>query len=53
MYTVTIFENILSITNPKIVKLDSVLKAIKEGRYRDKVELIRGAETDEIGRAHV
>ena len=23
------------------------MKAIKEGRYRDKVELIRGAETDE------
>lgn len=47
MYTVTIFENILSITNPKIVKLEAVLNAIKDGRYKDKVELIREAETDE------
>lgn len=47
MNTVTIFENILSIDNPKIVKLDAVLSAIKDGRYKDKVEAIRNCDNDE------
>jgi hypothetical protein len=47
MNTVTIFENILSIDNPKIVKLDAVLSAIKDGRYKDKVEAIRSCDNDE------
>lgn len=47
MNTVTIFENILSIDKPRIVKLDSVLAAIKDGRYKDKVEAIRVCENEE------
>jgi len=47
MNTVTIFENILSIDNPRIVKLDAVLSAIRDGRYKDKVEAIRNCDNDE------
>ena len=47
MNTVTIFENILSIDKPKIVKLDAVLNAIKDGRYKDKVEAIRTCDNEE------
>jgi hypothetical protein len=47
MNTVTIFENILSISNPRIVTLDAVIKAIKDGRYKDKVEMIRTCDNDE------
>lgn len=47
MSAVTIFENILSISNPKLVTVDAVLKAIKDGRYKDKVEMIRGCDNDE------
>lgn len=44
---VTIFENILTIDNPKIVRMESVLEAIRTGRYKDKIEKIRSAETEE------
>ena len=47
MNTVTIFENILSIDKPKIVRLDAVLNAIRDGRYKDKVESIRTCDNDE------
>jgi len=47
MSAVTIFENILSISNPKLVTIDAVLKAIGDGRYKDKVETIRACANDE------
>lgn len=51
MYTVTMFENILSISNPRIVKLEKVLSAIRDGKYRERVEMIRSAESDDNKRA--
>jgi len=47
MNTVTVFENILSIANPRIVTLDAVLRAIRDGKYKDKVEMIRQCDNDE------
>ena len=51
MHTVTIFENIVSIDKPKIVKLDSVIDAIRNGRYRGKVEAIRSCNNDDDKRS--
>lgn len=47
MNTVTIFENIISISSPKIVRLESVLSAIKDGRYKDRIEAIRESDNEE------
>lgn len=42
---ITMFSDILSVTDPKLVEISSVLSAIKTGRYKDKIEPIR-SETD-------
>lgn len=43
---VTMFENLQSIGEPRLVEIDAVLKAIKSGKYKEKVELIRKSEDD-------
>lgn len=47
MQTITLFENILSISNPKIVSLNAVLDAIKIGRYKDKVANVRNCDDED------
>jgi len=40
------FSDITSVTNPHVVKLEDVLAAIQNGRYKDKVEEIRNSDGD-------
>jgi hypothetical protein len=47
---VTMFQDIMSITNPHVVNLSLVLEAIKSGKYKDKVEEIRSDIDDDIRR---
>jgi hypothetical protein len=46
MHKVTIFQNIKTIHDPRIVNIDSVLNAIKTGRYKDQVETIRACKEE-------
>lgn len=46
MQKITLFENILNISDPHFVSLDAVLNAIKNGRYKDKVEAIRNCQEE-------
>lgn len=46
MQEVTIFSNIKNITDPRFVKIEAVLNAIKNGRYKDKVEAIRNCKEE-------
>ena len=46
MHKITIFENILNISDPHFVSLDAVLNAIKNGRYKDKVDAIRNCKEE-------
>jgi len=43
---VTMFSDIHSISDPKVVELPAVLDAIKTGRYKDKVNAVRGEADD-------
>ncbi len=47
MPKVTFFENTKTVGSPHFVQLDAVLQAIKNGKYRDKIESIRGARDEE------
>jgi hypothetical protein len=51
MHTVTIFENIVSIDSPKIVRIEAVLDAIRNGRYRSKIEAIRLCDNEDTKRS--
>lgn len=39
------FKDRLTISEPKVVDISTVLQAIKNGRYRDKIEAIRSSDT--------
>jgi len=47
---VTMFQDITSITNPRLVDLSSVLEGIKSGKYKDRVEQIRSDIDDDTRR---
>lgn len=47
MPNVTMFERFSSIREPKVVKIESVLDGIKNGRWKDKVESIRTTTDNE------
>ena len=47
MPKVTFFENTKTVGSPHFVQLDAVLQAIKNGKYRDKIESIRNARDEE------
>lgn len=47
---VTMFQDIMSITNPHVVNLSLVLEAIKSGKYKDRVEEIRSDIDDDTRR---
>jgi len=46
MLMVTMFSDIHSVSDPKVVELSAVIDAIKTGRYKDKIDAVRG-ETDD------
>lgn len=46
MQKVTIFQNIKNVHQPHFVDIDAVLDAIKNGRYKDKVDLIRSCKEE-------
>jgi hypothetical protein len=46
MHKVTIFKNIRTITDPRFVNIDAVLHAIKNGKYKEQVEIIRACKED-------
>lgn len=43
---VTMFSDILSVSEPRYVSIDNIMTAIKDGRYKDKVEAIRSESDD-------
>lgn len=43
---VTMFKNILTIDDPKLVPIDSIINAIQSGKWQDKVEPIRKVEKE-------
>jgi hypothetical protein len=46
MPKITLFENIMNISDPHFVPIEAVLNAIKTGRYKDKVDAIRNCKED-------
>jgi len=46
MSKITLFENIMNISDPHFVPIEAVLNAIKTGRYKEKVDAIRNCKED-------
>jgi len=46
MPKITLFENIMNISDPHFVPIEAVLNAIKTGRYKEKVDAIRNCKED-------
>ena len=47
---VTMFSDIMSVSDPRPVRLEDVLDAIKGGKYKDKISAIRNEEDEETRR---
>ena len=44
---VTIFKDVLNVSEPHVVSLDSILNAIRNGKYKEQIEAVRKANGNE------